>query len=187
MGGGAQPPGDPPLSLAADPELAADLNGAARLTGRFVLRSGAISSEYFDKFRFESDPALLRRIARRMLELVPPGTEVLAGLELGGVPIATAMALESGLPAVFVRKAAKAYGTCRAVEGAEVDGRRVVIVEDVISTGGAIAEGAAHLRAAGATITSVVCALWRGAGGPSIPTLPGVPVRAAFLQSELNP
>ena len=84
------------MSLAADPALARDLYAAAHLTGRFVLRSGKISGEYFDKFRFESDPALLRRIARRMLALVPTDTDVLAGLELGGVPIASA----SSRPAV---------------------------------------------------------------------------------------
>jgi orotate phosphoribosyltransferase len=174
------------MSLAADPALAADLNAAAHLTGRFVLRSGVVSDTYFDKFRFESDPALLRRVAKRMLALIAPDTDALAGLELGGVPIATAMALESGLPAVFVRKAAKAYGTCRAVEGRDVAGLNLAIVEDVISTGGAIADGAVHLRGEGATIMSVVCAVWRGAGDPSIAALPGVPVRAAFLQSELS-
>jgi orotate phosphoribosyltransferase len=174
------------MGLAHDPELAADLNSAAQLTGRFVLRSGAVSDKYFDKFQFESDPALLRRIAARMLALVPPDTQALAGLELGGVPIATAMALESGLPAVFVRKAPKAYGTCRAVEGQDVAGRKVVIVEDVISTGGAIVDGSVHLREAGANITGIVCALWRGAGEPAIPALPQVPVWAAFLQSELE-
>ncbi|HEX4196609.1 MAG TPA: phosphoribosyltransferase family protein [Caulobacteraceae bacterium] len=174
------------MSLAADPVLAGDLYAAAHLTGRFVLRSGAVSAEYFDKFRFESDPVLLRRVARRMLALIAPDTDALAGLELGGVPIATAMALESGLPAVFVRKAAKTYGTCRAVEGREVKGLNLAIVEDVISTGGAIADGAAHLRGEGASLTSVVCAVWRGAGVPSIAALPGVPVRAAFLQSELS-
>jgi orotate phosphoribosyltransferase len=187
VGGGAQPAGRTALSLAADPALARDLNAAAHLTGRFVLRSGAVSDAYFDKFQFESDPALLRRIARRMLLLVPAGTQILAGLELGGVPIATAMALESGLPAVFVRKAAKAYGTCRAVEGAQVAGRRVVIVEDVISTGGAIVDGAAQLRAEGGEVIAVVCALWRGAGQPNIPALPDVPVLAAFHQADLNP
>ncbi|HUO12075.1 MAG TPA: phosphoribosyltransferase family protein [Caulobacteraceae bacterium] len=171
---------------APDPALAADLNAAARLTGRFVLRSGQIASEYFDKYRFESDPALLKRLARRMLELVPAGAEALAGLELGGVPIATAMSLESGLPTVFVRKARKSYGTCLAVEGFDVAGRKVVIVEDVISTGGAVVEGAAHLAEAGASVVAVVCALWRGAGDPIIPSLPGAPVRAAFLQSELG-
>jgi orotate phosphoribosyltransferase len=174
------------MSLATDYELAADLHAAAHLTGRFVLRSGAISDRYFDKFRFESDPFLLRRIAARMVELIPPGTEILAGLELGGVPIATAMALESGLPAVFVRKAAKAYGTCRAVEGVDVSSRKLIVVEDVISTGGAIVDGAAHLWAAGADIIGVVCAVWRGSGEPDIPALPGVPVRAAFLQSEFD-
>ena len=174
------------MTLTPDPLLAADLTAAAHLTGRFVLRSGAVSSEYFDKFRFESDPALLRRIARRMLALIPADTQVLAGLELGGVPIATAMSLESGLPAVFVRKAAKAYGTCRAVEGADVTGRTLAIVEDVISTGGAIVEGAAHLRAEGGVIGSVVCAVWRGQGSPAIQALPDVRVRAAFLQTELK-
>jgi orotate phosphoribosyltransferase len=174
------------MSLAPDPVLAADLNAAAHLTGRFVLRSGAVSAEYFDKFRFESDPGLLRRVARRMLELIPPDTDALAGLELGGVPIATAMALESGLPAVFVRKAAKTYGTCRAVEGRDVEGLNLAIVEDVISTGGAIVDGAVHLRGEGAAIAGVVCAVWRGRGAPAIAALPGVPVRAAFLQSELS-
>lgn len=174
------------MSLAPDPVLGADLASAAHLTGRFVLRSGAVSSEYFDKFQFESDPALLRRIAARMVALLPAGTEVLAGLELGGVPIATAMALESGLPAVFVRKAAKTYGTCKAIEGVDVAGRRVAIVEDVISTGGAIVDGGAFLRDAGAVVAAVVCAVWRGAGDPSLPALDGVPVRAAFLQSELS-
>jgi orotate phosphoribosyltransferase len=169
-----------------DSQLAQDLVAAAHLKGRFVLRSGAVSDQYFDKFRFESDPALLRRIAARMLTLVPSDTQVLAGLELGGVPIATAMALESGLPVVFVRKAAKTYGTCRAVEGQDIAGRRVVIVEDVISTGGAIIEGAAHLSDANASLTGVVCALWRGPDALAIPALPELPVWAAFLQSELK-
>ena len=107
--------------------LAKAINAVSRLEGEFVLRSGRTATHYFDKYRFEADPALLRRVAGRMLELLPAGAEVLAGLELGGVPIATAMSLESGLPAVFVRKAPKSYGTRRAVEGGEVAGRRVVI------------------------------------------------------------
>jgi orotate phosphoribosyltransferase len=85
-----------------------------------------------------------------------------------------------------VRKAAKAYGTCRAVEGRDVAGLNLAIVEDVISTGGAIADGAVHLRAEGAAIGGVVCAVWRGPGDPSIAAMPGVPVWAAFLQSELT-
>ena len=185
MGGGPQPAREKRVTVAADPELAIDLQTAAHLTGRFVLRSGAVSGVYFDKFRFESDPGLLRRVARRMVALLSPDIEVLAGLELGGVPIATAMALESGLPVVFVRKAAKAYGTCRAVEGANVTGRRVAIIEDVISTGGAILAGAERLDEAGGRVSEVVCAVWRGAGEPTLAALPGVRIAAAFVQSDL--
>lgn len=76
-----------------DDDLARRINAVARLEGSFVLRSGQTATHYFDKYRFEADPDLLRRVARRMLTLLPAGTEVLAGLELGGVPIATAMLL----------------------------------------------------------------------------------------------
>jgi len=166
-------------------ELARDINAIARLEGDFILRSGQKSSHYFDKYRFEAQPGLLRRIAARMLELVPYEAQVLAGLELGGIPIATAMSLESGLPAAFVRKEAKAYGTCRAVEGCDVRGRKVVIVEDVVSTGGAVAEAAQLLRQDGADLIAVVCAIWRGQGAPSIAGLPDVPVFAAFTAADL--
>jgi orotate phosphoribosyltransferase len=172
--------------MTSDTSLGADVTAVARLTGHFRLRSGAVSDTYFDKYRFESDPALLGRIAGRMLGLVPEGAEVLAGLELGGVPIATAMSLQSGLPAVFVRKAAKDYGTCQAIEGGEVSGKSVVIVEDVITTGGQVAASAAMLKAAGARILAVVCAIWRGEGEPRLAGLDAVPVLAALKGAELG-
>lgn len=99
-----------------------------------------MSGKYFDKYRFEDQPALLREVAKGMLKLMPSDTEILAGLELGGVPIATAMSLESGLPVAFVRKEAKTYGTCQAIEGRVVDGKRVCFIENVITTGGAVAK-----------------------------------------------
>jgi orotate phosphoribosyltransferase len=166
--------------------LAARLNAASRLEGEFLLRSGKVASHYFDKYRFEADPALLREVASGMLALLPAGAEMLAGLELGGVPIATAMALESGLPAVFVRKQAKTYGTRKAVEGGEVVGRHVIMVEDVITTGGAVADAARLLEADGAILLSVVCAIWRGAGEPAIAGLPALPVRALFTDADLS-
>ena len=118
-------------------QLAVEIDAVSHLRGTFKLRSGQTATEYFDKYRFESDPKLLRRVAQRMLQLLPVGTEVLAGLELGGVPIATAMSLESGLPVVFVRKSAKDYGTRQIIEGQQVAGRKVALVEDVITTGSA--------------------------------------------------
>ena len=165
--------------------LAADIDAVARLRGSFVLRSGAVASEYFDKYRFEADPALLRRVAEAMIPLLPAETEVLAGVELGGVPIATAMSLLSGLPAAFVRKQAKTYGTCLAVEGSEVKGRRVVMIEDVISTGGAVRDAAVHLADADAVLTAVVCTLWRGDGEPRIEGL-AAPLFAAFRKEDLE-
>lgn len=103
-------------------ELSAALHTASHLTGSFVLRSGRTATEYFDKYGFESDPLLLAAVAEHFTPLIPGGTELLAGLELGGVPIATALALRTGRPAVFVRKEAKAYGTRRLAEGAEIGG-----------------------------------------------------------------
>jgi orotate phosphoribosyltransferase len=94
--------------------LARDLVARCRLRGTFTLRSGQTSSEYFDKYLFESDPVLLRRVVSDMTVLVPPGTDLLGGLELGGVPLATVLSQVTGIPALFVRKQAKTYGSPRA-------------------------------------------------------------------------
>ncbi|MBV8691392.1 MAG: orotate phosphoribosyltransferase, partial [Actinobacteria bacterium] len=91
--------------------LANHIFAVAHLTGEFTLRSGATSTEYFDKYLFESDPLLLEAIAESMAPLVPDDTQVLAGLELGGVPLAVALSRATGIPTAFVRKEAKAYGT----------------------------------------------------------------------------
>jgi orotate phosphoribosyltransferase len=100
-------------------DLAQRVTAACRLEGQFVLRSGQTATTYFDKYLFEADPRLLYDIASALEQLVPEGTEVLAGLELGGIPIVTALSLETGLPAAFVRKNAKTYGTAKLAEGAE--------------------------------------------------------------------
>lgn len=172
------------MDAATRAQLAADIASAARLRGRFTLRSGAIASEYFDKYRFEADPRLLARVAEAMTPLVPREVEVLAGLELGGVPIATAMSLADGRPAAFVRKEAKTYGTCRAVEGADVVGKRVAIIEDVISTGGAVREAARLLEEAGAQVVAVVCSIWRGEGAAAVPGV-AAPVFPLLTREDL--
>jgi orotate phosphoribosyltransferase len=88
--------------------LARQIDAVARLQGQFRLRSGAMSEEYFDKYRFESDPKLLTAIADALADLVPPDIQALAGLELGGVPVATALSVRTGLSAIFVRGRAEA-------------------------------------------------------------------------------
>lgn len=126
--------------------LARDINQTCRLHGGFRLRSGQLATEYFDKYLFESQPDLLRRVAEAIVPLLPDGTELLGGLELGGVPIATMVSSLTGLPALFVRKQSKTHGTCRLAEGADVRGRRVTLIEDVITTGGAVRNATMSLR-----------------------------------------
>ncbi|UOF02850.1 orotate phosphoribosyltransferase [Bdellovibrio reynosensis] len=143
-------------------ELAKKIYDIAHLTGEFKLRSGQVSNEYFDKYRFEAQPLLLKEIAKQMAPLIPPGTEVLAGLEMGGIPIATALSLETGLPCVFVRKEAKEYGTCKFAEGLEIKGKKVCVIEDVVTTGGQVVLSTADLRSIGAEISHVLCVIHRG-------------------------
>lgn len=142
-------------------KLAEAVYKAAYLRGDFLLRSGKRSQEYFDKYQIESDPVLLREIARHMAPLIPEGTELLAGLEMGGIPVVSALSLETGIPAVFVRKKAKEYGTCRLAEGADVAGKRLCIIEDVITSGGQVLLSAADLRRAGARVSNVLCVINR--------------------------
>lgn len=166
-------------------ELAKKIYDVAHLTGEFKLRSGQISNEYFDKYRFEAQPALLREIAKHMAPLIPAGTEVLAGLEMGGIPIATALSLETGLPCVFVRKEAKEYGTCQFAEGLDIHGKRVCVIEDVVTTGGQVVLSTADLRSLGAEISHVLCVIHRGPVFPE-PKLTevGLALSPLFMKSD---
>ncbi|MFS4460948.1 orotate phosphoribosyltransferase [Bdellovibrio sp. HCB2-146] len=143
-------------------ELAKKIYDVAHLTGEFKLRSGQVSNEYFDKYRFEAQPHLLREIAKQMAPLIPPGTEVLAGLEMGGIPIATALSLETGLPVAFIRKEAKEYGTCQFAEGYDLKGKKVCVVEDVVTTGGQVVISTQDIRSLGAQVEHVLCVIHRG-------------------------
>jgi orotate phosphoribosyltransferase len=145
-------------------DLARKVYDASHLTGEFTLRSGAIASEYFDKYRFESDPALLSEVSEALAALVPPDVTAVAGLELGGIPLAVMVSQISSLPAFYVRKKAKTYGTCRQAEGGDLAGQRVAIIEDVVTSGGAIVEGVAVLRDAGAIVGVALCVIDRESG-----------------------
>ncbi|MGG2027985.1 orotate phosphoribosyltransferase [Gottfriedia sp. S16(2024)] len=146
-------------------QLAQEIYHTAHLTGEFKLRSGLVSNEYFDKYLFESNPILLREIAEHLSKLIPEGTEVLAGLEMGGIPIATALSLKTGIPVVFVRKEAKAYGTCKLAEGIDIQNKNVCIIEDVVTTGGQIKLSAEDLKQVGANVKDVLCVIDRKQNG----------------------
>ncbi len=167
-------------------DLAARIYAAAHLTGEFTLRSGAVSHEYFDKYRFEADPDLLRAVAEAMAPLVPADADLLGGLELGGVPLATMVSQLTGTPARFVRKEAKSYGTMRLAEGGDLDGYRVCLVEDVITSGGAVIDATKALREAGSIVETVVCVIDRESGGREKLAELGVEVRAVFTKRDLE-
>jgi len=172
--------------MTPDQDLARRIDAVAHLTGRFTLRSGAVSDTYFDKYRFESDPALLGAIVDALARLVPARTEVLAGLELGGVPLAVRLSEVTGLPAVFVRKEAKTYGTCQLAEGAAVDGRRLTVVEDVITSGGQVVMSVGDLRDRGAVVEDALCVIDREAGGGAALADVGVRLRPLFTMAALE-
>ncbi|MBO0893535.1 MAG: orotate phosphoribosyltransferase, partial [Acidimicrobiales bacterium] len=178
-----------PGTDARGPDLAAlarRVNEVSRLTGTFRLRSGRIATEYFDKYQLEADPVLLADLAAGMAGLVPEGTEVLAGLEMGGIPLVTAISAATGLPTAFVRKEAKAYGTARLAEGADVRGRTVAVVEDVITTGGQILESAASLRQLGATVEAVLVVVDREEGGSEALAKEGLRLVPLLTRTELD-
>jgi orotate phosphoribosyltransferase len=167
-------------------QLAKSVYATSHITGEFVLRSGAVSNEYFDKYRFEADPALLKEIAAALVPLVPAGTDALAGLELGGVPLATVLSQLTGIPAYFVRKEAKTYGTCQLAEGGAIEGRRLTIVEDVVTSGGQVVISCGDLRARGAVVETALCVIDRESGGPKALTDIGVELRPLFTMTELK-
>jgi orotate phosphoribosyltransferase len=167
-------------------DLTQAIYDVAHLTGEFKLRSGITSNEYFDKYQFESDPKLLKAIAEHMAPMVPEGTEYLAGLEMGGLAIATALSLETGIPAVFVRKKAKDYGTCKLAEGPSIEGKKLLIVEDVITSGGQVIISGNDLKSLGAIVSQVVCVIDREQGGRGKLEEAGYELTSLFTMSELK-
>lgn len=150
-----------------------------------MLRSGATSDVYFDKYLFEADPPLLWDIAEAMAPLVPDDIDALAGLELGGVPLATVLSQVTGRPARFVRKEAKPYGTMRLAEGGDIDGVRLLVIEDVVTSGGQVRASVADLRRRGAIVEQVLCVIDREQGGADNLAADELKLIALFTASEL--
>ena len=167
-------------------ELAKQIRAVSYLTGEFLLRSGNISNFYWDKYRFESDPVLLTAVAEEMAKLLPSACDGLAGLELGGIPLATALSLQTGLPCFYVRKAAKSYGTCNLIEGGVAEGSQLVVIEDVITTAGQVCTSIEQIRAAGYTVEHVVAAIDRQAGGAAKINEMGCSFASVFTLAELE-
>ena len=167
-------------------ELGRELVQASYLKGDFVLRSGKRSNRYFDKFLFETDPALLRRLGAQLARLIPTATQRLAAPELGAVLLGGAVSMESGLPLVLVRKEPKGYGTSKQIEGRFEPGDRVTVIEDVVTTGGDSLRSAQVLRDAGVEVIHLVVVLDRGEGGEENIRNAGIPYSPLFRIADLE-
>ncbi len=174
----------PPTDLRA---LADEMRAVALLEGEFVLRSGRTSRYYFDKYLFECQPGILRRLGVELARLVPAGTQRLACPELGAVLLGGAVAMETGIPMCIVRKAAKEYGTGKAIEGRLDRGERVCLVEDVLTTGGAALAAAAAVRAAGGDIIGLVGVLDREEGAAASLAAAGIPFHPLLKRADVIP
>lgn len=167
-------------------KLAAKIKAVSQLTGSFTLRSGKTSDTYFDKYRFESEPTILLEIVREMQPMIPNGTEVLCGMEMGGIPIATMLSHISGIPTAFIRKEAKTYGTCNYAEGADLKDKTVLIVEDVVSSGGAIIDGVLKMRDDGIRVDSAICVIDRRPENTKTLEENGISLQGLFTRFDLE-
>jgi len=161
----------------------------AYLEGDFVLRSGRRSRYYLDKYRFETDPVLLDGLGLLLADRIgqaAAGADLIAGPELGAVPLAAVAAVHTGLPFVIVRKEAKEYGTANRLEGVFVPGQTVCVVEDVVTSGGALLSAVDALRVAGLRVCAAICVVDREEGGRASIEAAGVPFQALFTVADLG-
>jgi len=185
------------MSAAPVDALAERLAQAALLQGDFTLRSGKRSRYYIDKYRFTTDPSLLSQIAARLAAMVQRLDEQaraasggriarIAGAELGGVPLATAVSLQLQIPSLFVRSSAKAYGTAKRIEGVFEEGDAVVLLEDVATTGGQAVEALRTLKEAGARPVATLCVVDRLEGAREAVEAQGCAFDAIFTAADLG-
>ncbi|MFE7752136.1 orotate phosphoribosyltransferase [Streptomyces sp. NPDC057428] len=152
----------------SSPGVLADRIATAFRPGPYQLPDGRVLDRYFDPYQLTADPVLLRETADALAELLPPDTQVVAGPALAGISLVTALSLRTGLPAAYVRATPKTHGTWRQIEGADLDGRRVVLVDDTARSGTSLLRSARLLRMAGARVSTTVCVLDRDAGAADL-------------------
>lgn len=165
--------------------LARDIVQVAYLKGDFVLRSGRRSNVYFDKYLFETRPAILRTLGQELALLVPDSVDRLAAPELGAVLLGGAVMLETELPLVLVRKETKDYGTSKDVEGVLEPGDRVCLIEDVLTTGGEAIKAVGRLRDLGAVVVRLIAVLDREEGAAEAIAAAGLDYEPLFRKSDL--
>jgi orotate phosphoribosyltransferase len=167
-------------------ELAKRIADTSLLRGEFTLRSGRKSNYYLDKYRFETQPDVLRALGEMFAKYVTGNVSRIAGAELGAVSLAAATSLACGKPFVIVRNQKKDYGTSKLIEGVLEAGETVLVVEDVVTSGGQVLEGAKSLEAAGAKIDRIVAVIDRQEGGRAAIESAGYTFESLFTTADLG-
>ena len=174
--------------MSAVDDLGRRLVDVALLEGDFTLRSGRRSRWYLDKYRFETDPELLRSLGERLAAAIRAAeldTARIAGPALGAVALAASAAMASGLPFIIVRGETKEYATGNRIEGPHEPGELVCLVEDVVTSGGALCEAVEAVRAAGLVVRHAVCVVDREEGGADALARLGVRLAALYRAGDL--
>ena len=167
-------------------QLAQRIREIALLRGEFTLRSGRKSSFYLDKYLFSTRPEILLDLGKMFAARLPKNADRLAGAELGGIPLVTAASLASGLPSVFIRNQKKDYGTAKQLEGRLHESDRVVIIEDVATTGGQVLEAAKVIESQRAHVIGVIATIDRLEGARENVESAGYAFDALFTVRDLG-
>lgn len=167
-------------------QIAEAIRKASYLEGDFLLRSGKRSKYYLDKYLFETDPKILVEVGKLLAEHAGAGIDRIGGAALGGIPLATATALSCGKPFIIIRQGKKDYGTSKLIEGTIKAGDRILLVEDVVTTGGQVLEAIETIKQAGATVVKFVVVLDRMEGAARNIRDAGYPFEALFTSEDLG-
>ena len=166
--------------------LAKRIGTTAILHGEFTLRSGRTSTWYIDKYLFTTQPDILSALGELFAEKIPEETTLLAGAELGGIPLVTTAAMATNLPCIFIRNQKKEYGTSNQLEGRLSATDCVVIVEDVATTGGQVLEAATTIQDSGATVIAIIAVIDRCEGARENIEASGFVFESLFTTADLG-
>ena len=167
-------------------QLAKRIAEVSLLHGDFTLRSGRKSKYYLDKYRFETMPDILVELGKMFAQHITPDIDRIAGPELGAVPLAAAAAIASGKPAIFIRNQKKEYGSNKQIEGVFNPGETVLIVEDIMTTGGQVVEAAKTIEAAGLKVKKIIGVIDRLEGARANIESAGYVFESLFTTADLG-
>ena len=166
--------------------LAQRIAEVALLRGEFTLRSGRKSNYYLDKYRFETQPDVLLELGRMIAAKIPSDAQRIAGPELGAVPLAASASMQCGKPCIFVRNQKKEYGSAKQIEGVYSAGEKIVLIEDIVTSGGQVIEAVKTLKDVGLVVLKVIVIIDREEGGRQAIEGAGIKMDSLFTTTDLG-